>query len=816
MTTLPQLPAAQIASTLCQQISKHDTVVLTAPPGAGKSTLIPMALLDAMDSRGHIVMIEPRRLAARQVAERMATLRNEPVGMTVGYQVRFEHKISNLTRIHVVTGGVLLRQLIDDPTLEQAQVVIFDEFHERGMESDVALCLIREARRLLRPDLKIVIMSATLDSQWLCHALQAPLVSCEGRMFSVTIVHSGSIVSDTPSTEEIANTAARAVLAALRDHEGDILTFLPGEAPIKQCQRMLENAQIQAIVCPLYGRLSPTDQQRALQPLPRRKVVLATSIAETSLTIEGIRVVIDSGFDREPTYNPQTGLSQLTTRRISQDRADQRAGRAGRLAPGVCYRLYSKATWQRMSPTRQPEIAKADLATMLLTLSAWGEHDVMRLPWLTPPPDGGITQGRTLLALLGATNTQGHITPQGQAMATLPCHPRIAHMLLIAPIQHKAVAAAIAAILENRPTTNNPDLWEAIEQLRKQPHDSNSPALRSAQQYRQIIGADKGWEPVDAYEVGLLVAAAYPERIAQLQPDGRYALSGGGRAALSDQSSLHGQKWLAVAVLSGKSDVIALAAPIAAGDIIRFQQRHTLVCWNQRKEALQSVIQWRIGTIVVDEQPLAVSDEQRYNAITSAAKSYGLSMLNFDSAVACLQQRVGMLSAWHPELCLPDFSTNALLEQADLWLTPFIGKATTSSELKKIDLCVALIAWLNPSHQQALERLTPTHITVPTGSRIQLEYRQGANLPVLRVRLQECFGMTDTPRIDNNQRPVLMELLSPGFKPVQLTQDLKSFWTTTYFEVRKELRRRYPKHAWPDNPTEAQPTRNVKKTTTKQ
>ena len=815
------LPVAEVAGEINRLLPQNSCVVVTAPPGAGKSTLLPLTILENLPE-GKVLMLEPRRVAARQIAERMAWMLGEPVGRTVGYRMRFEQKVSAGTRIEVLTEGVLVRRLVDDPGLEGVSVVIFDEFHERSLTTEVALALTREAQQVLRPDLRMLVMSATIDTDALCRDLDAPLVESRGKMFPVEVVRG----KEEAKPENAAELVAQTVRLAHRDHAGDILAFLPGEADIRRCAEHLGASLGETQVFPLYGMLSGEEQRRAIAPSApgSRKIVLATPIAETSLTIEGVRVVVDSGLCRKPVYDPQRGLNRLETVRISRDMADQRAGRAGRVAPGVCYRLWSAATEQRMPPVRVPEILEADLAPTALAIAAWGESRPERLPWLAPPPAQSLRHARELLEDLGALDANGSITPHGRALAGLPCHPRVAQMLLKADTpERKALAADLAALLEEKDPLDTPEAGvyirlKALRDARRSRREGRwSRMCRIAEQYRKMVRVPVDDADPDPFEAGALLAAAYPERIAKAWKDGvgRFCLAGGDLAAVDPSDPLAASEWLAVGSLHaapGGVGRIFLAAPLGASDLKPYIRRRDVVAWDSRQGSVAARRESRVGQLAVSAQPLSdVPREEIVRVICEAARKEGTSMLDFSDEVQNLQRRVAAVAAWRPELELPDLSTETVLERASEWLPPFIGKATTTAELKRIDLCAALWSLLTYPQQQAVDRLAPSHITVPTGSRIRVEYRQGADAPVVRVRLQECFGLTDTPRVDDGRRPVLMELLSPGFKPVQLTTDLRSFWEGTYFEVRKKLKRRYPKHAWPDDPLAADPVRGVKK-----
>ena len=812
------LPAYAVAAQVTERLSREGSLVVCAPPGAGKSTVLPFAVLDAVPQGEKVLMLEPRRIAARQVAERMAFLAGEKPGGTVGYRMRFESRVSSATRIEVLTEGVLGRMIVDDPTLDGVGAVIFDEFHERSLAADEALALVRETRSVLRPDLKLVIMSATIDAREICSGLGAGLVESGGRMFPVEIVHT--------RTEADERNAAETVAAVIRDahsaHEGDILAFLPGEADIRRCVEILGGSLGATRVLPLYGMLTSDEQREAIAPsrAGERKVVLATPIAETSITIEGVRVVVDSGLCRKMVFDPQSGLSRLETVRISKDMAAQRAGRAGRVAPGVCYRLWSLATGSLMAENRRPEILDADLAPVLLDILSWGGTGIGSLPWLTPPPPYGVSRASALLETLGASDVDGRITETGRKMAAYPCHPRIASMFLRASsAEEKSLAADIAALLEERDPLpdEGSDIGIRITALHSAHGARWSRIRRAAGQYRRIAGAAEAALSFDPYSAGALISAAYPERVGKSVPGelGSFSLAGGGRASVDRTDPLADCEYLAIASMNSSRDRsgrIFMASPVHHDDLLPLTRQYDNLSWSSARKAVVASREMRLGSLVLGEKPLGdVPRERVVSIVSEAARKEGLSMFDFSDDVADFQRRVAFVASRHPELELPDLDTDSLLERAGEWLPSFIGRTASAAELKKIDMVQVLRSMLEYSQQEAVDRLAPSHLEVPTGSRIRLEYRQGNDVPVLRVRLQECFGLTDTPMVDGGRVPVLMELLSPGFKPVQLTSDLRSFWSGTYFEVRKELRRRYPKHSWPDNPLEAEAVRGARR-----
>lgn len=822
-----QLPAAAIAEELNSELNQHHAAVVVAPPGAGKSTLLPLTML-SRGTQGRIVMLEPRRLAARQVALRMAQMLGEEVGQTVGYQIRFEKKISSKTRIEVVTEGILTRRLAEDPTLEGVGCVIFDEFHERSLQSDLAFCLTQETRSILRPELDIVVMSATIDATAIYQALGAHEVSCQGRMYPVETVLS----KDDILPSEIAETVAATVSRAHRELEGDILAFLPGQADIVRCAELLGNSLGATHVCELYGNLPPQQQYEAISPSApgERKVVLATPIAETSLTIEGIRIVVDCGYYRKLVFDSTNDLSHLETVRISMDMARQRAGRAGRVAAGTCFRLWTHATQQRMDEQRQPEIVDADLVPMVLDVAAFGETDVESLPWLTPPPKCNVARAGNELRALHAISAEGQITPLGRKMAAMPCHPRISRMILQARnAQEKSLACDIAAILEEKDVMAQEsnacsDLLlrvSALQDARRRNALGRWKRVGNiAEEYDRMVGIRPSNTYVAREDIGALVAAAYPERIAKAQDhNGNYRMANGGEVVLDAADPLTSFSWLAIATLhagNGGRGRAFLAAPVSSQSLEDYATWWDNITWIAHQGGVIAQKEMRIGTLVVRTKPLDnVPKEQLKGIICEAAKKEGKSMLSWTDKTAALQERVALVAQWHPELGLPDLSADAVLKQPERWLPFYLEKdgrvITTISEMRKIDMESVLWNMLSYEQQQKVSRMAPTYIMVPSGSKIQLRYRKGSEVPVLSVRLQECFGLTATPRVNDGKVPVLMELLSPGFKPVQLTADLQSFWQDTYFEVRKELRRRYPKHYWPDNPLEAVAQRGVKR-----
>jgi len=812
---ISHLPAYSIAEEVNAALGNHSSVVITAPPGAGKSTVLPLIILEGMKGKG--IVLEPRRLAARQIAERMASLLDESVGETVGYRMRFETKVSPRTRLEVITEGILTRMLVSDPTLDGVDFVIFDEFHERSLASDTAFALVREAQNMIRPDLKIIIMSATIDASSICTVLGAKLIESEGRMFPVTPIYIAP-EHDIPTTDEV----ARLIIRAQREQDGDILVFLPGEAEIRRVAEALPN---DSTIMPLYSRLSPSEQRAAIAPSPdgKRKTVLATSIAETSLTIEGVRVVIDSGLCRTMVFDKRNGMSHLETVRISRDMATQRMGRAGRLSEGVCYRMWAQSAEHGMQECRRPEILDADLSSLVLDITAWGANDIEALPWLTLPPRGNVYQAQALLESLGAVRN-GNITELGKRMSRIPCHPRISR-ILVADDNLKSLACDIAALLEEKDPlpymTEGVDIFTRITHLRQARANGNlghwSRIARISSEYCRMAHCKEDNTIPSQDEIGTLLALAYPERVGMaLSTPGHFRLSSGNNAQVDINDTLSASKWIAVASLNAASGRIFLASPISKEALLLLTYDHTTVQWDSRTERIIAQCQKRIGNLVIDSQDIQSPDRgQIIEAVCKAVAKSGVSLLDFSDSVTALQRRIETVRNWHPELSLPDTSTEHLLATADEWLPFYLEQVSGTIDkktLRSLDLSAIILGMLTYEQQLSLDRLAPTHITVPTGSRIRIDYRQGAEAPVVSVRLQECFGLTDTPTVNDGKQPLLMELLSPGFKPVQLTKDLRSFWQDTYFEVRKELRRRYPKHSWPDDPLTAPATRTIQRT----
>ena len=707
--------------------------------------------------------------------------------------------------------------LQSDNALEEVGLVIFDEFHERSLFADVALALTRESQQVLRSDLRILIMSATLDLPKLSSSLGAKIVESKGRQYPVDIKYEGE--SDLKLLPEL---SARIVKKALKENDGDILVFLPGEAEIRRCETILQSRIKEVKIHPLYGQLPPRKQFAAIMPDMdgKRKVVLATSIAETSLTIEGIKVVVDCGFTRAMRFDPASALSKLETTEITKDAADQRAGRAGRLSAGVCYRMWTKASQNRLREHRTPEIETADLTSLVLDLAVWGINNPEELFWLSPPPKGTISQATDLLHQLEALE-DGKVTAHGKQINKLPCHPRIAHMLILAQEERIAdLATDIGAILEERDPLNKEagiDINLRIEALRKNrkgiiSNKALSRIEKIAAQYRKMLNIEVNNKEVDPYETGLLLVYAYPERIAHAKPgnNAQFKLANGAIAAAGHKDDLAHEEWLAIAHVNMRDSVgkIFMASPLNPRDLAPLVKEKETVEWDTKRGGFSASTNLCVGNIILQSKPLHNFDEeQKISAISKAVVKEGKHLLDWNKEVTQWQNRVLSLRKWNPKENWPDVSTTTLLESNSEWLAPYLTQVKKPEDLKRINLKDVLQHHLDFDKQQLIEELAPERIQVPTGSKIKIQYQENGETAVLPVRLQEVFGWQDTPTINRGKKSLLMHLLSPGFKPVQITGDLRSFWNHAYFDVKKELKARYPKHKWPEDPLTAVPNR---------
>lgn len=804
---LPPLPIDSALPPLRAALVERGRAVLQAPPGAGKTTRVPLALLgEPWLGGGKIVMLEPRRIAARAAAGHMASLLGERAGDTVGYRIRMDRKVGPDTRIEVVTEGILTRMLQDDPALEGVGAVIFDEFHERSLNADLGLALALETAEL-RDDLRLLVMSATLDGGPVARLLgDAPIVTSEGRAWPVETHH-----RPPRPGEAIEDAVARAVRDALAEETGSLLVFLPGAREIRRVQAKLAGIGDGVVVAPLYGDLPGAAQDQAIRPAPAgtRKVVLATNIAETSLTIEGVRVVIDSGLARAPRFDPRTGMSRLETVTIARAAADQRRGRAGRTEPGVCWRLWARAGEGAMAPFDPPEILVADLAPLALELALWGGGD---LAWLDPPPAAALTQARALLADLGAIDADGRPTAHGKQMARLPLHPRLAHMVLRAKAGGVGgTAAELAAILEGRRPSPETDLRASLEMLNRDRGDPTVSRLREAARDIARRFDLKG----GGGDAGSLLALAYPDRVARRRPGGRgsFLLANGRGAVLRDSDPLAGADYLAIAETddAGREARILAAAPLdeatleaVLGDRIAWVET---VAWDAAEQAVAARRQRRLGALVLADAALPNPDPAAVAAaLLEGVRRLGLDALPWRDGAVALRRRVGFARALEGE-AWPDWSDAALMETLEQWLRPHLGGMRRRSDLDRLDL--AQILALDWERQRALDAVAPATIPIPSGRRAALDYADPAQ-PVLAVKLQEMFGQAETPRVGGGRVPVAIHLLSPAGRPLQVTRDLAGFWAGSYAEVRKDMRGRYPRHPWPDDPLAAPATARAK------
>ncbi|WP_046785147.1 ATP-dependent helicase HrpB [Pseudomonas putida] len=835
------LPIDAALPALRHALENRHEAVLEAPPGAGKTTRVPLALLNEPWLAGQtIVMLEPRRLAARAAAERLASELGEKVGETVGYRIRLDSKVGPNTRIEVVTEGILTRRLQADPALEGVGLLIFDEFHERSLDADLALALSLNGRELLRddPPLKILLMSATLEGERLSRLLDdAPVISSEGRMYPVDIRWGRPFQPG----EFIEPRVVDSVLQALADQPGSVLVFLPGQAEIRRVHQRLQESLAERpgiLLCPLHGELDLNAQRAAIDPAPQglRKVVLATNIAETSLTIDGVRVVIDAGLARVPRFDPGSGMTRLDTQRISRASATQRAGRAGRLEPGVCYRLWSEAQHDQLAAHGSAEILQADLAGLALQLGRWGvTPDQLR--WLDQPPAAAFSQARDLLARLGAfkLGSRDNLSEDGQAMAELPAHPRIAHLLLRGQdLGLAAMACDVAALLGERDIqrAGGADLHDRLALISGDSKASRGGqggvqrARQLARQYRGLLRGKAGAAVADPEHprwLGALLALAYPDRVAQQRREGgaEYRLANGRAALFAEADALMKCPWLVIADLGSRQgqreERIYLAAefdPALLDDVLAEQvERVDILDWDEREQVLRAERQTKVGELVLSREPLpGLDDDARAQALLGLVRRKGLNLLSWTPELRQWQARIALLRQLdlekdgHSEW--PDLGDEALLASLEHWLQPYLGKVSRLSHFAALDLPSILRNLLPWPLPQRLDEWAPAHLAVPSGSSIRLDYSE--NPPILAVRLQELFGLADTPRIAQGRQQVKLHLLSPARRPVQVTQDLANFWRTTYAEVKKDLKGRYPKHYWPDDPLVAEATARAK------
>lgn len=805
------LPIEAVLPELLLALKYAPQVLLNAPTGAGKSTWLPLALLRELDPAGRIVMLEPRRLAARNVAQRLAEQLGEQPGETVGYRMRGESCTGLGTRLEVVTEGVLTRMIQHDPELSGISLVLLDEFHERSLQADLALALLLDVQQGLRDDLQLIVMSATLDNSKLGTLLpNAPVILSEGRTWPVE-----RRFQALAAHLRVDDAIAQAVLQLLRNEPGSILLFLPGTGEIQRVQTLLQDrVGPEVILCPLYGALALDAQRQAILPAPTgyRKVVLATNIAETSLTIEGIRLVVDSAQERVAKFDSRTGLTRLVTQRVSQASMVQRAGRAGRLEPGVCLHLISAEQAARSSAQSEPEILQSDLSGLLLELGLWGCHDVTQMQWLDAPPQANCTAARALLRMLGAIDDDGRLTVSGQRMADYGVAPRLAAVLISARGEDaQATAALLTAIIEEPPRGGDTDLLNALS--RRQTHWK-----MRARQLAKRLGNLRG-ECSPALAGGLLVCG-FSDRIARRRgQEGRYQLANGMGAMLDSDDALTRHEWLIAPLLlqsGGSPDARILQALPLDIDALIAERPHLLaqsdsVEWDDNKGTLKAWRRWRIGQLTVKSQPLTQpSEDELHRAMLNGIRDKGLGVLGWDDAAMQLRLRIMFAARWLADSPWPAVDDEALLASLDSWLLPQMRGVRSLQTLKRVDISQALYHLLDWSQRQRLDSEVPAHYTVPTGSRIAIRY-DAENPPALAVRMQEMFGEAQQPAIAGGRVPLVLELLSPAHRPLQITRDLAAFWCGAYREVQKEMKGRYPKHVWPDCPATAQPTRRTKK-----
>lgn len=821
------LPIGDQLTQIRESLEHSNRLILQAPPGAGKTTAVPLSLLNEPWLKGKkILMLQPRRLAARTAAARMAELLGEAVGGRVGYHIRADRKASSKTQILVITEGILTRYLQNDPGLEDAALVIFDEFHERNLHSDLSLALALQSQEVLRDDLKLLVMSATLDTRGLSELLEhPPLITSEGRSHPVSLSYRSP---SAPSVDPrgIVTEAYGSILDALGDDEGDILVFLPGEREIRDLEARLSEhirqTKTDLVTAPLYGNLTKEEQHRAILPAAVRKIVLATNIAETSLTIEGIRVVIDTGFERVSRFDPESGMERLVTQKISRASADQRAGRAGRTAEGRCYRLWSEHAHHALPPYREPDILTADLAPIALELAMWGSDD---LRWIDPPKPSALSHAQELLRALGALDSA--ITPHGREVQSLGLHPRLAHMILRGnAVGYQSEAILLAALLSERdilrPHERHSDInerfWILKEALcggQKPPH--LGALLQSAREIAVRTGATLRFS-ADSHDVlPLLLSFAYPDRIARARGGGRFLTSGGKEVHLPSGDPLEHEEWLVVARSDGHatSARVHLCAPVSI-EALRFHHPEAftsekIIEWNPQTKRVEARQTERLGAITVHSCPLSAPDpEQLRSALLEGIRGYGLELLGWSESVRALQRRLVAYRRHCPDRCSVDFTDEALLSTLEEWLLPHLGNQRSPGECETLAWETILLSALPWEAQRELEVLLPHCFDAPTGSRIPIDYTD-PDAPVLSVRIQEVFGLSEHPGVLEGKLPLTVHLLSPAHRPIQVTRDLIGFWSGSYEEVKKELKGRYPKHYWPDDPATAQATKSTKK-----
>ncbi len=823
------LPIDALLPDLLTTLADHTTVLLQAPPGAGKTTRVPLALLDATwRGDGRILMLEPRRIAARAAATFMAKQLGEKPGETVGYRTRLDTRVSVRTRIEVVTEGILTRMIQQDPALEDYAAILFDEFHERSLQADLGLALVRESQQALRDDLRVVVMSATLDTAPLARLLDdAPVLTSEGRAYPVD-VHYRPLPPSSHRPPRLPDHVVAVIREALAAQTGSILTFLPGAGEIRLVERLIRpHLPPNTHLTPLYGQLKGDEQDRAIQPAPegQRKIVLATAIAETSLTIDGVRVVIDAGQARRAVFDPNSGMTRLTTGRLSQAAAEQRKGRAGRIEPGVCYRLWSESEQQGLAAFTAPEILEADLAPLALELAQWGARDPADLEWLNPPPSAHWAQAVTLLQWLDLLDNEGAITEHGRAARELGIHPRLAHMVLLGrEMGYPVTAARLAALLGERDLLGphaGADMTHRLQLLTGEYRAPNLDRSRLDALKRavdKLLPDRKAQDRDDSLPAGRLLALAYPDRIARRRPGdaSRYQLSNGRGARLRDEDGLGQSPWLVAAELDGQTreSQIYLAASVDLAELETDLAAHITLTddarWDDTRGTVTAQRVKRLGALILEQKALPdPGPEQIQLGLLTAVREKGIQSLPWTDTARQWCARVQHMRTLEPEHW-PDTREHALLETVENWLAPYLAGVRNWKGLQQINLHDALNTLLDYPRQQTLNRELPTTLEIPTGQRVTLDYTTD-NGPVLSTKLQTLFGWTETPKLANGRLPVVIHLLSPAQRPLAVTADLASFWTQAYPEVRKEQRGRYPKHPWPEDPLTAEAKLGTKK-----
>ncbi len=813
-TPLPELPITSVLSKIGQSLTTGNRLVLSAPPGAGKTTTVPLYLLDQEWCTGRIILLEPRRLAARAAASRMATILNEQVGQTVGYRMRLDNRISKATRIEVVTEGVFTRMILEDPELTGVSAVLFDEFHERSLDADFGLALALDSQGALREDLRLIVMSATLDVDRVCALLDSPpSVKSEGRTFPIEIRH-----VDRDASERIEDSVARAILSAHDRENGSILAFLPGQAEIKRVQeRLIGKLPEATVLAPLYGAMSQRDQDLAIKPSPigQRKVVLSTSIAETSITIDGVRIVIDSGLQRLPVYEPSTGITRLETVRVSRASADQRAGRAGRTEPGIAIRLWHAGQTAALPAFTPPQILASDLAALALDLAHWGVKNPATLSFLDQPPLAALTEARNLLRMMEALDKNDALTVRGKLMRDLSLPPRLAAMVIAGAERGEARKAARLAILltEQGLGGQDVDLDSRLRQFGSERGERAEAARGLADRLAKSLPKATG--QAEDLSAGQLLLHAFPDRVAiQRGARGRFVMANGRGAELPETERLSGCKYLVIADLTGRA---AQARILAATEVrrsdIEDELKHSIVSGEEaffdtasKQVRARRVV--RLGALLIEESPLPrPTGEAAARGLADGVRQLGLQCLPFSKEAEQLRDRIGFLhrtigSPW------PDMAEERLLERLDEWFVPFQSGRTRLDAVDAGSLMEGLKSLIPFELRQDLARLAPTHFEAPTGQRHPIRY--DGEEPVLAIRVQELFGLKAHPAVAGGKLPLLLELTSPAHRPIQTTRDLPGFWSGSWKDVRADMRGRYPKHPWPEDPAHAQATHRAK------